>query len=141
MRVVLDLPEEDIARRWTHRLSARGSPVVRLLDNAPEDDELVTDEDDVALREAYAELDGGSNISRRVSPPLRVSGGGWRRELAPRDQNDLRRIRPRGDVYDRRPPFGVAMGERHRRRSLRWRAFSGCSVARLMRARAPAAER
>jgi hypothetical protein len=60
MRAVLDLPEEEIDPTLDFIASRHGDPVVRLLDNAPEDDESVTEEDDVALREAYAELDGGA---------------------------------------------------------------------------------
>jgi hypothetical protein len=61
MRAVLDLPEEEIDPTLDFIASRHEDPVVRLLDNAPEDDEPVTEEDEAALEEAYAELDGGAS--------------------------------------------------------------------------------
>lgn len=55
MRAVLDMPEEEIDPTLDFIASRHEDPVVRLLDNAPEDDEPVTEEDETALKEAYAE--------------------------------------------------------------------------------------
>lgn len=60
MRAVLDLPEEEIDPTLDFIASRHVDPVVRLLDNAPDDDEPVTDEDEAALEEAYAELNAGA---------------------------------------------------------------------------------
>jgi hypothetical protein len=60
MRAVLDLPEEEIDPTLDFIASRHEDPVVRLLDNAPEDDEPVTEEDEAALQEAYAEMDRGA---------------------------------------------------------------------------------
>jgi hypothetical protein len=60
MRAVLDLPEAEIDPTLEFIASRQEDPVVRLLDNAPEDDEPVTGEDEAALEEAYAELHAGA---------------------------------------------------------------------------------
>jgi hypothetical protein len=60
MRAVLDLPEEQIDVTLDFIASRQGDPVARLLDEAPEDNEPVTEEDEAALEEAYAELNGGA---------------------------------------------------------------------------------
>jgi hypothetical protein len=60
IRVVLDLPEDEIDPTLDFIASRHEDPVARLLDNAPEDDEPLTTGDEEALAEAYAELDGGA---------------------------------------------------------------------------------
>jgi hypothetical protein len=61
MRAVLDLPEEQIDATLDFIASRQHDPLTRLLDNAPDDDEPVTEEDEAALDEAYAELDAGAS--------------------------------------------------------------------------------
>jgi hypothetical protein len=55
-----ELPESEIEPVIEFIASRGGDPVLRLLDNAPEDDEPVTEQDEAALKEAYAELDTGA---------------------------------------------------------------------------------
>ena len=54
------LPESEIEPVIEFIASRGVDPVLRLLDNAPEDDEPVTEEDEAALEEAYTELDTGA---------------------------------------------------------------------------------
>jgi hypothetical protein len=55
-----ELPESELEPVLEFIASRGEDPVLRLLENAPEDDEPVTDEDEAALEEAYAELDAGA---------------------------------------------------------------------------------
>lgn len=53
-----DLPDAEL-EPVIDFIASREDPVRRMLDAAPVDDEPLTDEDHVALDEAYAELDRG----------------------------------------------------------------------------------
>ena len=59
-KLLEELPESELGPVLEFIASRGDDPVLRLLKNAPEDDEPVTDEDEAALEEAYAELDTGA---------------------------------------------------------------------------------
>jgi hypothetical protein len=59
-RFVDELSEQEADDALRVLTGRRQDPVVRMLEDAPEDDEPFTDEDRAALDEAYAELDGGA---------------------------------------------------------------------------------
>lgn len=58
--LVEGLSELDADDALRYLASRREDPVLRLLDHVPEDDEPVTDKDEAALDEAYADLNAGA---------------------------------------------------------------------------------
>ncbi len=59
--LVDDLPEGELkaAQRYLEYLRDQGDPMIRLLDNAPYDDEPTTPEDDADAREGWEEYKRG----------------------------------------------------------------------------------
>ncbi len=63
MRAVLDLPEEGIDPTLDFIASRYQDPLLRLLDNAPDEDEEITAEEEAAVAEGRADIAAGRTIS------------------------------------------------------------------------------
>ncbi len=63
MRAVLDLPEEGIDPTLDFIASRYQDPVLRLLDNAPDEDEEITAEEEAAVAEGRADIAAGRVLS------------------------------------------------------------------------------
>jgi hypothetical protein len=75
LSIVVDLPEDEVpaALRLLEHLR-EGDPVLAALQNAPPDDEPVTEEDLAALEEAWEDV-GHGRITPHEEVRRRVSGG------------------------------------------------------------------
>jgi len=62
-QIVDEMSDTEAATTLERLAARRADPLARLLDTAPEDDEPLTDEEAMAIRQGYDELDAGKGVS------------------------------------------------------------------------------